>query len=128
MKIQPFAIRSALSLHESQTVAPTRYHIYRQARAGNYMLELKTDSAKEAVEMFAIMSPAYDGGEIHIWDGHLKELCASVEWHREATTFGFVVQNRRNVFFDPSLAALARERTEREAFRESILSSLRQSA
>lgn len=30
------------------------------------MPELKTDSPTEAVEMFAIMSPAFDGGEIRI--------------------------------------------------------------
>ncbi len=92
------------------------------------MAELKTDSPTEAVEMFAIMSPAFDGGEIRLWDNREQQVGATVEWHREATAFGFSVRQRHNVFHNPMLAVLARQQAERESFRETILSGLRQTA
>ena len=97
-----------------------RYQIYRQARAGNYMAEFKTDSATEAVELFAVMSPAYDGGAIRIWDQREQRVGASVLWATEKTDFGFHVQSRTNVFHDASLALIARQLQEREALRESV--------
>jgi hypothetical protein len=82
----------------------------------------------EAVEMFAIMSPAFDGGAIRIWDHHEQRVCASVEWHSENTPFGSAVRIRRNVFQNTMLAVLARQVSERETMRESILAEVRLSA
>ena len=104
-----------------------RYQIYRQARAGNYMAEFKTDSAIEAVELFAVMSPAYDGGPIRIWDQREQRVSASVLWATEKTDFGFHVQSRTNVFHDASLALIARQLQEREALRESVRQDTRAS-
>lgn len=128
MKTKTLAPQPAASRHETQPAHAPRYQIYRQGRAGNFMAELKTDSPTEAVEMFAIMSPAFDGGEIRIWDHHEQRICASVEWHPESTPFGFAVRTRRNIFQNPMLAVLARQISERETMRESILAGVRLSA
>lgn len=127
MKSQ-LASLTTLTLQENQSAHTQRYQIYRQGRAGNFMLEHKTDSPTDAVELFTIMSPAYEGGEIHIWDTHLQRIGASAQWLGETTAFGFTVQNRRNVFVDHSLAVAARTHAEREAMRVSIVNGLRQSA
>jgi len=97
-----------------------RYQIYRQARAGNFMPEFKTDSAREAVEMFAIMAPAFDGGAIRLWDHYGQHVAASVEWRPEKTDFGFVVYHRTNLFHDRLLGLIARQVQERETMRESL--------
>lgn len=97
-----------------------RYQIFRQARAGNYMAEVKTDSPTEAVAMFAIMSPAYDGGDIRLWDNREQRVAASVEWHRQHTEFGFQVPQRTNVFHDRMLGILARQLAEKEALRVEV--------
>lgn len=128
MKTKTLATVPAATHPETQPVHVPRFQIYRQSRAGNFMAELKTDSPTEAVEMFAIMSPAFDGGEIRIWDNREQRVCAAVEWQREDTAFGFSVRHRHNVFHNPMLAVLARQQAERETFRESILSGLRQTA
>lgn len=128
MKTKTLAPQPAGAAHENQPAHAPRYQIYRQGKAGNFMAELKTDSPTEAVEMFAIMSPAFDGGEIRIWDHHEQRICASVEWRPENTPFGFAVRTRRNIFQNPMLAVLARQIGERETMRESILAGVRLSA
>ncbi len=128
MKTKTLAPLPASSVHENQPADAPRYQIFRQGRAGNFMAELKTDSPTEAVEMFAIMSPAFDGGEIRIWDNHEQRICAWVEWHPENTPFGFAVRTRQNIFQDPMLAVFARQIAERETMRESILAGVRLSA
>jgi len=128
MKTKMLAPQQAVRRHEPQPRHTPRYHIYRQGRAGNFMAELKTDSPTEAIEMFAIMSPAFDGGEIRIWDHHEQRICASVEWHPENTPFGFTVRTRRNIFHNPMLAVLARQFGERETLRESIVTGVRLTA
>jgi hypothetical protein len=105
-----------------------RYQIYRQARAGNFMPEFKTDSAVEAVEMFALIAPAFDGGAIRLWDHAAQHVSASVEWRPEQTAFGFVVYHRTNLYHDRLLGVLARHIAEREAMRQEIHHSLRLSA
>lgn len=73
------------------------------------------------------MSPASDGRAIRIWDDRERGFPA-VERKRESTAFRFSVRRRNNVFYHPMLAVLTRQQAERETFRESILSSLPQSA
>ena len=112
-------------LHGARAVATTpahepRYQIYRQARAGNFMPEFKTDSAREAVEMFAIMTPAFEGGAIRLWDHSGQHVSASVEWRPEKTDFGFIVYHRTNLFHDRLLGVIARQVQERETMRESL--------
>ncbi len=106
----------------------SRYQIFRQARAGNFMAEFKTDSATQAVEMFAIMAPAFDGGEIRMWDQREQRTCASVHWDTEKMEFGFLVHHRTNVFHDPLLGLIARRLNEREEIRSEIHQSLGMSA
>jgi hypothetical protein len=89
------------------------------------MAELKSDSPTEAVEIFAITSPAFDGGEIRTGDHHEQRICASVEWHPENMPFGFAVRTRRNTFQNPMLA---RQINERRTMRESIFAGIRLSA
>ena len=102
------------------TAHEPRYQIFRQARAGNFMPEFKTDSSTEAVEMFAIMTPAFEGGAIRLWDHSAQHVSASVEWRPERTDFGFFVYHRTNLFHDPVLGFIARHLQEREAMRETI--------
>ena len=106
----------------------SRYQIFRQARAGNFMAEFKTDSAAQAVEMFAIMAPAFDGGEIRMWDQREQRTCASVHWETEKTDFGFLVHHRTNVFHDRLLGLIARQMEVREEMRAEVHQSVRMSA
>lgn len=125
IKITPMKTNMSEHSVSSASVAHTsRYQIYRQARAGNYMLEVKTDSPTEAVAMFAIMSPAYDGGDIRLWDAREQRIAASVNWTREKTDFGFAVPQRTNVFHDRMLAILARQLSEKEALRIEVKNEL----
>jgi len=128
MKTNTLAPQSGASRHEPQPSHESRYQIFRQARAGNFMPEFKTDSAVEAVEMFALMSPAFEGGAIRLWDHAAQHVSASVEWRPEKTAFGFVVYHRTNLYHDRILGVLARQIAEREAMRQEIHHSLRLSA
>ncbi|WP_148218210.1 hypothetical protein [Opitutus terrae] len=92
------------------------------------MPEFKTDSPAEAVEMFALMAPAFEGGAIRLWDNAAHHLSASVEWRPEQTAFGFVVYHRTNLYHDRLLGVLARHIAERETMRQEIHHSLRLSA
>lgn len=105
-----------------------RFQIYRQTRPGTYIAEFKTDSAAEAVEAFLNHSPAFEGGELRIWNRREQSVSASVEWNLEKTDFGFPVLNRTNVFHDRLLGVIARQIQMREEIREEIQHSVRMSA
>lgn len=111
-----------------EAAALPRFQIYRQTRAGTYMFEFKTDSAVEAVEAFLNQSPAFEGGELRIWNRREQTVSASVEWNLEKTDFGFPVFNRTNVFHDRLLGVIARQIQMREEIREEIQNSVRMSA
>lgn len=111
---------------EAATVS--RYQIYRQTRTGTYMVEFKTDSAAEAVEAFLNQAPAFEGGELRLWNQREQRVSASVQWGMEKTDFGFPVFNRTNVFHDRLLGLLARQIQVREEIREEIQHSVRMSA
>ena len=119
--------RHAARATRANETRPSRYQIFRQARAGNYLTEFKTDSAAEAVEFFEIMSPAFDGGAIRVWDHREQRVCASVQWKTEKTAFGFPVRTRENVFHDRLLGVLARQLLMREETREAIQQNVRMS-
>ncbi len=111
---------------EAATVS--RYQIYRQTRTGTYTVEFKTDSAAVAVEAFLNQSPAFEGGELRIWNDREQRVSASVEWSPEKTDFGFPVFNRTNVFHDRLLGLIARQMQVREEIREELQHSVRMSA
>lgn len=128
MKTNTLAPQTGAPRIEPQSQHEPRHQIYRQARAGNFMPEFKTDSPAEAVEMFALMVPAFDGGAIRLWDHAAQHVSSSVEWRPEQTAFGFVVYHRTNLYHDRILKVLARHIAEREAMRQEIHHSLRLSA
>jgi hypothetical protein len=110
----------------SETEQP-RFQIYRQTRAGNYRVEFSTDSPVKAVETFLAESPAFDGGDMHIYNNHQKLVSASVKWAISRTEFGFPVMQRADAFYDDDLAKIARQICEREAMMESVHQSIRMS-
>jgi len=130
MKTNTLALapQAGATRQETQPVHEPRYQIFRQARAGNFMPEFKTDSAIEAVEMFALIAPAFDGGAIRLWDHNAQHVSASVEWRPEKTAFGFIIYHRTNLYHDRLLGVLARQIAEREAMRQEITHSVRLSA
>jgi hypothetical protein len=107
---------------------PHRFQIYRQGQAGNYSPGFSTNSAAEAVEAFLTESPAFEGGEMHLWNHREQRVCASVKWNISRTEFGFPVRQRANAFYDGLLDVIVRQIHEREAMRESIQHSVRMSA
>lgn len=124
MKTNPLAPQSGGSRVQAQPGHEPRFQIYRQARAGYFMPEFKTDSAVEAVEMFALVAPAFEGGAIRLWDSAGQQVSASVEWRSEQTAMGFVVYHRTNLYHDRLLGLLARHIEERERMRQEIHHSL----
>lgn len=111
-----------------EAAALPRFQIYRQTRTGAYIAGFKTDSAAEAVEAFLNHSPAFEGGELRIWNHREQRVSASVEWRMEKTEFGFPVFDRTNVFHDRLLGVIARQMEVREEIREEIQHSVRMSA
>jgi hypothetical protein len=105
-----------------------RFQIYRQTRTGAYTAEFKTDSAADAVGAFLNYSPAFEGGELRLWNHREQRVSASVEWSTEKTDFGFPVFNRTNVFHDRLLGVIARQMQVREEIREEIHQGVRMSA
>src|SRR4051812_14840740 len=93
----------------SEAAALPRFQIYRQTRAGTYMFEFKTDSAIEAVEAFLNQTPAFEGGELRIWNRREQRVSASVKWRLEKTDIGFPVLIRTNVFHERLLGAIAQQ-------------------
>lgn len=119
--------KHVLSPANVETSAVARYQIYRQARTGAYQAEFKTDSAAEVVEAFLHQAPAFDGGEIRIWNHREQRVSAAVVWRTEKTDFGFPVHHRTNEFHDRLLGVIARQLQEREALRETIQQDARAS-
>lgn len=93
----------------AETATVSRYHIYRQTHAGSYTVPFKTDSAVEAVEAFLNQSPAFEGGEVRLWNHPEQRISAFVTWSTEKTEFGFAVFNRTNVFNERLLGLIAQQ-------------------
>lgn len=92
---------------EAATVS--RYHICRQTHTGSYTVSFETDSAVEAVDAFLDQSPAFEGGEVHLWNHSEQRISAFVTWCTEKTEFGFPVFNRTNIFNEPLLGLIAQQ-------------------
>ena len=48
--------------------AAARYQVYHQNRSGVFTPGFKSDSAGEVVEAFLKQAPAYEGGELRLWN------------------------------------------------------------
>ena len=112
----------------AETATASRYHLYRQTHTGAYTVTFKTDSAVEAVEAFVKQSPAFEGGEVRLWNHPEQRISALVTWSTEKTEFGFPVFNRTNVFNERLLGLIAQQMQVREEMREEIQHSVRMSA
>ena len=113
---------------EASTAVATeqpRYEVYRQNRAGNFVRTFETPRPLDAMLAFMDTTPAFEGGEVRIWDRHEQRLLAAAEWTVERTGMGFYVRTRRNVFLDDDAAALARLVAQREALVQAIAHELR---
>lgn len=96
---------------ESQTAVASeqpRYEVYRQNRAGNFVRTFESPRPLDAMLAFMDTAPAFEGGEVRIWDRHQERLLAAAEWTIERTGMGFYVRTRKNVFLDDDAAALGR--------------------
>jgi hypothetical protein len=104
----------------ADSLKASRFQIYRQTRAGNYVPGGHSDSASEAIETFLATTPIFEGGDLRIWDRREQKLVASVAWGREETDFGFVVRHRTNLFHDRLFGLVARQIQNREAIRHEM--------
>lgn len=105
---------------DAQTSAAARYQIYQQTRSGVFTPGFKSDSANEVVEAFLKQAPAFEGGDLRIWNHRVQEMSASVAWRTEKSEFGFPVHHRTNLFHDRLLGVVARQLQEREAIRAEV--------
>ena len=112
----------------AETATVSRYHLYRQTHTGGYTVPFKTDSAVEAVEAFLNQSPAFERGEVRLWNHAELRISSFVTWSTEKTEFGFPVFNRTNVFNERLLGLIAQQMQAREEMREEIQHSARMSA
>ena len=90
----PFAPASAAPTPESH------YQLYRQTRAGTYEVATATDSSTDAVRAFLQQTPAFEGGEIRLWDQWDQRVSAAVQWTTIKADTVFPVFQRANVFHD----------------------------
>lgn len=93
---------------DAEASAVLRNQIYRQTRAGTFSPGFKTDSAVEIVEAFVNQSPAFEGGELRIWNHREQRMSASVQWSTEKADSGSFVHHRTNEFHDRLLGVIAR--------------------
>lgn len=116
---------------EASTAVATeqpRYGVYRQTRAGSFVRTFETSRPLDAMLAFMDTTPAFEGGDVRIWDRHEQRLLAAAEWMVERTGMGFYVRTRKNVFLDADAAALGRLVAQREALVQAIANELRLSA
>lgn len=96
-------------MNSAAQIKRRRFQIYRQGHAGNYSPGFSTDSAIEAVKAFLAANPAFEGGDMHLWNHREQRVCASVEWNVCKSEFGPAIRRRMNVFFDCLLGAIFRQ-------------------
>ncbi len=114
---------------EARAVTPHRYQIFRQAKNGcHFNFGSSIASADEAVEIFLDTAPAFEGGDLRLWDHREQRTVASADWLVEITRFGFPVRTRANVFLDEAIAQIAQRAIEREAYFQSLSQRMNLSA
>ncbi len=84
-----------------------RFRIYRESRDGNYIHAFSTDSDAEAIGVFVLHAPIYDGGGICVVDESEQRMIAFVKWKNASTEIGLPVLQRSNVFQDWQYAMIA---------------------
>ena len=109
----------------SQHTAGARYQIYQQTRSGAYVGGLKTDSATDAIRAFLNECPAFEGGELRLWDHREQHLSAWVRWIPRVAGASESVRVREDVFQDRVLALLARLIQPQENLRETFKHGVR---
>lgn len=118
--IQMKTTESAKGPIAAGSIKASRFQIYRQTRAGNYVPGGHSDSASEAIEAFLSATPIFEGGDLRVWDSREQKVVASVVWGREETDFGFAVRHRTNLFHDRLFGLVARQIQNREAIRHEM--------
>jgi hypothetical protein len=100
--------------------AVARFHVYQQTREGTYTPAFRTDSAVEAIGAFLRQMPAFEGGEIRLWDHREQHLSAWVKWVPRSGDLGVHSCSRLNVFQDRLLAVIAGHAEISETIREDV--------
>jgi hypothetical protein len=59
------------------------------------------------VETFLSEHPAFEGGDMHLWNHGEQRVCASVKWTVSKTALGIPVWHRADLFYDGLLAMIA---------------------
>jgi hypothetical protein len=93
--------------HQSE-IRSSGFQIYRQERSGNYVPGFQTNSAIVAVKAFLAEGPAFEGGDMHLWNHGEQRICASIRWAVSETALGLPVWRRADRFYDGLLAMIAR--------------------
>ena len=99
--------QSAPAFTPATLSAVGRFQIYRESRGGNYIPAFGTDSDTEAIEVFILHAPMYDGGGICVVDQSEQRMIAFVKWKSARTEIGLPVLQRSNVFQDWQYAMIA---------------------
>jgi hypothetical protein len=58
----------------ADSLKASRFQIFRQTRAGNYVAGGQSDSASEAIEIFLSATPMFEEGGSRIWDRRQERL------------------------------------------------------
>ena len=112
------------ALPQDRFAAP-RYRVCAQLAPGaDYERRFASDSAEAVVREFLTTGPLPDGADVFIWDRQEKRIVAQIAWIDEATTFGSTLRVRSNQFYDPDIAAVARQLCERAEIRHAIVNSI----
>lgn len=105
---------------EARASAVARYQIFSQTRTGVFAAGFQSNSAGEAVEAFLKQAPAFEGGDIRLWNHRAQELSASVEWRKERTGVDGAVYHRTDHFHDRLLGVIARLAQQRVTLRAEV--------
>jgi hypothetical protein len=92
--------------HQNE-IRSSGFQIYRQERSGSYVPGFQTNSAVVAVKAFLGECPAFEGGDMHLWNHGEQRICASVRWAVSETALGVPVWHRADLFYDGALAMIA---------------------
>ena len=118
-----------MSLERSFGVVPTsatgirtsgRFVVIVEYAAGVCVTTAVAENAEGAVEAFLVQRPAYEEGEISLFDRSEQRVVASVKWKMSGTEIGLHVPHRLNVFYEWYLALIAWEVQRRRTVQTSI--------
>lgn len=121
------AARAAVEYHRTHILSRPRYEIERQPFIGwEYELGFESDSPEEIVKAFRASTPAFEGGDLIIWDRHEHACAAYLHWKPEFDSYGELIsRSSRQVYLDQEIAAAAQRLDQWEAQRECVSISRR---